>query len=51
MPSFAVRIAGGLTVDRSDDYAFNTGLVTFRFVLRADSDGIDDNGIGCLTQA
>jgi len=51
MPSFAVRIAGGLTVDRSDDYAFANGLVTFRFVLRADSDGIDDNGIGCLTQA
>ena len=51
MPSFAVRIAGGLTVDRSDDYAFNAGLVTFRFSIRGDSDGIDDNGIGCLTQA
>lgn len=51
MPSFAVRIAGGLQVDRSDDYAFNTGLATFRFQLRGDSDGIDDNGIGCLTQA
>ncbi len=51
MPSYAVRIAGGLKVDRSDDYAFNTGLVTFRFQLRGDGDGIDDNGIGCLTQA
>jgi len=51
MPSYAVRIAGGLQVDRSDDYAFNTGLATFRFQLRGDGDGIDDNGLGCLTQA
>ena len=51
MPSFMVRIAGGLQVDRSDDYAFNTGLATFRYQMRADSDVIDTNGIGCLTQA
>ena len=51
MPSYAVRIAGGLQVDRSDDFAFNTGLATFRFQLRGDGDGIDDNGIACLTQA
>ena len=51
MPSFGVRIAGGLQVDRSDDYAFNAGLATFRMQMRADSDSIDDNGIGCLTQA
>ncbi len=51
MPSYAVRIAGGLQIDRSDDFAFNTGLATFRFQLRGDGDGIDDNGIGCLTQA
>ena len=50
-PSYAVRLAGGLQVDRSDDFAFNTGLVTFRFQLRGDGDGIDDNGLGCLTQA
>ena len=51
MPSYAVRIAGGLQVDRSDDYAFNAGLATFRFQIRGDGDGIDSNGIGCLTQA
>ena len=51
MPSFAVRLAGGLQVDRSEDYAFANNLVTFRFQLRGDSNGIDDNGIGCLTQA
>ena len=50
-PSYAVRIAGGLQIDRSDDFAFNTGLATFRYQLRGDGDGIDDNGIGCLTQA
>ena len=51
MPSYAVRLAGGLQIDRSDDFAFNTGLATFRYQLRGDGDGIDDNGIGCLTQA
>ena len=51
MPSYAVRIAGGLQIDRSDDFAFNTGLATFRFQIRGDGDGIDDNGLGCLTQA
>ncbi len=51
MPSYAVRLAGGLQIDRSDSFAFNTGLATFRFQLRGDGDGIDDNGIGCLTQA
>ncbi len=51
MPSYAVRIAGGLQVDRSDDYAFANGLATFRFQIRGDGDGIDSNGIGCLTQA
>ena len=51
MPSYAVRIAGGLQIDRSDDFAFNTGLATFRYQLRGDGDGIDSNGLGCLTQA
>ena len=50
-PSYAVRLAGGLQVDRSDDFAFNVGLVTFRYQIRGDGDSIDDNGIGCLTQA
>jgi HK97 family phage major capsid protein len=51
MPSFAVRVAGGLQIDRSDDFAFSSGLATFRMQARIDSDSIDDNGIGCLTQA
>jgi HK97 family phage major capsid protein len=51
MPSFFVRIAGGVDVATSADYAFNQGLVTFRFTLRADCDGVDDAGLGRLTQA
>ena len=51
MPSFFVRMAGGVEVATSSDYAFNAGLVTYRFTMRADCDGVDDNGLGCLTQA
>ena len=51
MPSYAVRIAGGLEISRSDDFAFANDLATFRFILRGDGDGIADDGIGCLTQA
>ena len=51
MPSYMVRIAGGLRVDTSADYAFNQSVVTVKMQLRGDGDGIDLNGIGCLTQA
>ena len=51
MPSYMVRIAGGLRVDTSADYAFNQSMVTVKMQLRGDGDGIDLNGIGCLTQA
>jgi HK97 family phage major capsid protein len=37
MKSFLVRQVGGIRLDRSDDYAFNQGLVTFRATLRIDS--------------
>jgi len=50
-PSYAVRLAGGLQVDRSEDFAFSSGLVTFRYQIRGDGDAIDTNGLGCLTQA
>lgn len=36
--SFKVRLAGGLQVASSTDFAFNTDLVTWRFLLRVDSD-------------
>lgn len=37
LPSQFVRVAGGLQLDRSDDFAFNQGLATFRAQLRVDS--------------
>jgi HK97 family phage major capsid protein len=36
LPSYFVRMAGGLRLDRSDDYAFNADLVTFRATMRVD---------------
>ena len=51
MPSFFVRLAGGLNLATSADYAFNADLITIRATMRADSDVVDTNGVGCLTQA
>lgn len=36
LPSYYVRLVGGIQIDRSDDYAFNAGLATFRCQLRVD---------------
>lgn len=36
LPSYYVRQVGGLRLDRSDEYAFNQGLVTFRATMRVD---------------
>ena len=36
LPSFFVRQVGGIKLDRSDDFAFNAGLVTFRATMRVD---------------
>ena len=36
MPSFFVRSVGGIRLDRSDDFAFNADLVTFRASMRVD---------------
>lgn len=38
MPSYMVRQVGGIRLDRSDDYAFADGLVTFRATFRVDGD-------------
>lgn len=46
--AFYVRMAGGVQVARSEDYAFNTDLVTFRFVMRVDSAVVDSNGLFVL---
>jgi HK97 family phage major capsid protein len=36
LPSFVVRVAGGIRVDQSSDFAFNTDTVTYRGVIRLD---------------
>lgn len=41
---YFVRLAGGVRFERSDDYAFNTDLVTFRALLRADGSLVDLTG-------
>ena len=38
MPSYKVRVAGGIQVATSTDYAFNTDTTTFRVLLRVDGD-------------
>jgi HK97 family phage major capsid protein len=38
MPSYKVRVAGGLQVATSTDYAFNTDTITYRVLLRVDGD-------------
>ena len=38
LPSYKVRLAGGLRVDRSDDFKFANDLSVFRFMVRVDGD-------------
>jgi HK97 family phage major capsid protein len=38
IPSYKVRMAGGLDVASSEDYAFNANLVTYRALMRLDGD-------------
>jgi HK97 family phage major capsid protein len=44
LSQYFVRIAGGVRFERSDDYAFNTDLVTFRALLRGDGILVDQTG-------
>ncbi|MGP4083161.1 phage major capsid protein [Streptomyces sp. KR55] len=44
MSQYFVRLAGGIRFERSDDFAFNTDLVTFRALLRADAALVDLTG-------
>jgi HK97 family phage major capsid protein len=38
LPSYKVRIAGGVNIASSTDYAFNQDLTTWRVLLRVDGD-------------
>ncbi|MEM9610087.1 MAG: phage major capsid protein [Actinomycetota bacterium] len=48
---FAVRVGGGLRIERSDDFAFANDLVTFRAVIRLDSHFLDAASARALTMA
>ena len=42
--TYFVRQVNGVRFERSDDYAFNTDLVTFRALLRGDGLTVDQTG-------
>lgn len=44
MSCYFVRLAGGVRFERSDDFAFNTDLVTFKAVVRGDGILADQTG-------
>lgn len=41
---YFVRMAGGLRFERSDDFAFDTDMVTYRCIMRADAALVDLTG-------
>jgi HK97 family phage major capsid protein len=41
---YYVRMAGGVRFERSDDFAFDTDLTTFRAIIRADGLTVDQTG-------
>jgi HK97 family phage major capsid protein len=47
---FFVRLVGPVRFERSDDFAFNTDLVTFRAVIRGDGTLVDQTG-ACMKYA
>jgi len=49
--SLVVRIAGGFRFERSDDFAFNADLVTYRAIVRHGSVSVDANALKSLTHA
>lgn len=46
--AYQVRTAGNFVFERSDDYAFNTDLVSFRGKWRVDGDLLDTNAIAVM---
>jgi len=43
-PKYFVRQAGAVRLDRSDEFAFNADLITFRATLRLDGALVDTTG-------
>lgn len=52
MSQYFVRMVNGIRFERSDDFAFNTDLVTYRCLLRADGTLVDLTGaVKCFVGA
>ncbi len=49
--AYYIRIASGFTLERSDDYGFNTDLVYFRGKTRVDGDCIDTTAYNILKRS
>lgn len=49
--SLVVRVAGGIRFERSDDFAFNADLVTFRAIARHGTVSVDAGALKTLTHA
>jgi HK97 family phage major capsid protein len=49
LPSYYVRQVGGIRLDRSEDFAFSTDLITFRALVRLDGDLIQTSHVKYLT--
>jgi HK97 family phage major capsid protein len=49
--SLVTRIAGGFRFERSDEFAFNADLVTYRALVRHGTVSIDANAIKSLVMA
>ena len=45
LPSYYVRQVGGIRLDRSDDYAFQNDLITFRATMRVDGNLIQTSHV------
>ena len=45
LPSYFVRTVGGLRLDRSDDFAFQNDLITFRATMRVDGNLIQTSHV------
>ena len=48
---YYVRDVGSVRFERSDDFAFDSDMVTFRAIIRSDGDLVDENAVRALTQA
>lgn len=44
LSKYFIRDVRGVRIERSEDYAFNTDLVSWRFLFRTDGDLIDETG-------